>query len=84
MTTLTLLPSDLDDIAMPDRRALQRLGLSEVEFKQACAKWRFGAPVFGHWAAKHVEPWSARTFGELIALIRIALDDATDYSQVTE
>lgn len=81
MTTLTLIPSDLADLVLPTPRQLKRLGLSTVEFREACRHWQIGQPIFGYWASKHVQPWGVGPYGELVRLVRAALGDTADYSQ---
>lgn len=65
----------------PAIRALAQLGLTPDLFRAACAQWQAGCPVFGLWAAKHVRPWDVRAYRDLIGLVRLTLDDRTDYSR---
>jgi hypothetical protein len=59
----------------PSIPVLAKLALTPDLFRAACTQWRLGCPFFGHWAARHVKPWNARAYGDLIALVRRALGD---------
>lgn len=56
--------------------------LAEPYLKMACDAWRDGGSLLlGLWAARRLEYWDTRAYGELIQQVRAALDDTTDYSQ---
>lgn len=65
----------------PSIKTLAKLGLTPALFRVACQQWQVGCPVFGFWASQHVRPWGVTPYGELIALVRQALGDTTDYSK---
>lgn len=50
----------------------------------ACRAWQDGGSILlGLWAARHLTPWCARTYGELLARVRQELGDDRDYGQET-
>ncbi len=53
--------------------------------RAACDAWeRGGSLLLGPWAARHLTPWCARTYGALVARVRAELGDTADYQHVNE
>jgi hypothetical protein len=64
----------------------QPLHLTRGQLRTACAAWESGGCIgLGHWAARAgLRDYGATVYGELVDLVRVKLDDTTDYSQVAD
>lgn len=67
----------------PKRYALAELPVPLLRI--ASEAWRHGGSLLlGPWAATHLTPWCARTYGEPVARVREERHDTTDYQLANE
>lgn len=67
------------------RPPLLKQPLTEPYLSAACDAWEAGGSLLlGLWAARRLEHWTPRNYGALVAQVRQATGDTTDYSREEE
>jgi hypothetical protein len=58
------------------------IDLSKRQLREACAAWQSGGTLgLGLWLSKHTPRFTVAQYGDLVAMVRVELNDSRDYSQ---
>jgi hypothetical protein len=62
--------------------SINKFTLSETAIAEACHAWEIGGSLaLGLWLSKYKPRFSVADYAALVRLVRLELDDQTDYSQ---
>jgi hypothetical protein len=60
---------------------IDKFSLTEVAIQEACQSWETGGTQgLSHWLTRYKPKFTVQDYSELVRLVRLELDDQTDYS----